>query len=190
MPPDATSFSPVSQREKLLFMDGMTGLVIGMASRDALTSMVPNIRTMELEVKTEYNDCMKPLVHPALDDVTVEGILHALSDPVRVAIFARIAASDCAQTCSDFLTVRERNVPKSTLSQHFKALREAGLIRSERCGVEMHNTSRCPEIETRFPGLIAAIVKAHYIQTATLRKAPRPRKRSSGSVLPASRNGR
>jgi hypothetical protein len=50
------------------------------------------------------------------------------------------------------------------LSQHFKALREAGLIRSERHGVEMQNRSRCQEIETRFPGLIPAIVKAHAAQ--------------------------
>ena len=37
----------------------------------------------------------------------------------------------------------ERTIPKSTLSQHFKALRDAGLIRGERRGIEMHNTSRC-----------------------------------------------
>jgi DNA-binding transcriptional ArsR family regulator len=108
---------------------------------------------------------MRPLFHPALDEVTVEGILHALSDPVRAAIFADMAASSCPQTCSSFLTVSERNIPKSTLSQHFKALREAGLIRSERQGVEMLNTSRCREIDTRFPGLIAAIVNAHERQT-------------------------
>jgi len=34
---------------------------------------------------------MRPLFHPSIEDVTVEGILHALSDPVRVAIFADIA---------------------------------------------------------------------------------------------------
>ena len=33
---------------------------------------------------------MRPLFHPSIEDVTVEGILHALSDPVRVAIFAQI----------------------------------------------------------------------------------------------------
>ena len=60
--------------------------------------------------------------------------------------------------------MREGGVPKSTLSQHFKALREAGLIRSERRGVEMQNSSRCDEIEKRFPGLIPAIVKAHKVQ--------------------------
>ena len=107
---------------------------------------------------------MKPLVHPALDSITVEGILHALSDPVRVEIFAKIADSDCAATCSSFLTVKGKPVPKSTLSQHFKVLRESGLIRAERAGVEMRNTSRCAEIETRFPGLLPAIVKSLNVQ--------------------------
>ena len=107
---------------------------------------------------------MRPLFHPSIEDVSVEAILHALSDPIRVAIFTDIAGSNCSQTCSTFLNVSEKPIPKSTLSQHFKALREAGLIRGERRGVEMHNTSRCAEIDKRFPGLIAAIVNAHQIQ--------------------------
>jgi DNA-binding transcriptional ArsR family regulator len=107
---------------------------------------------------------MRPLVHPSIDDVTVEGILHALSDPVRVAIFADIVGSGCAQNCSNFVNVSDKPIPKSTLSQHFKALREAGLIRGERRGVEMQNTSRCTEIEKRFPGLLTAIVNAYNLQ--------------------------
>src|SRR6202012_4642690 len=109
---------------------------------------------------------MRPLFHPSVEDVTVEAILHALADPVRVAIYADIVGSDCSQNCSAFLSVRDRVIPKSTLSQHFRALREAGLIRSERHGVEMHNTSRCAEIEHRFPGLVAAIMNAYYAQLA------------------------
>jgi DNA-binding transcriptional ArsR family regulator len=108
---------------------------------------------------------MRPLFHPAIEHVTVEGILHALSDPVRVAIFTQIAGSDCSHNCSNFLNVREKTIPKSTLSLHFKALREAGLIWGERRGVEMHNTSRCSEVDQRFPGLIAAIVNAHKVQS-------------------------
>jgi DNA-binding transcriptional ArsR family regulator len=107
---------------------------------------------------------MRPIFHPSVQEVTVEGILHALSDPVRVAIFTEIAASDCSRTCSNFLNVSEKDIPKSTLSQHFKVLRDAGLIRGERRGVEMHNTPRCLEIDKRFPGLIAAIVNAHNVQ--------------------------
>lgn len=107
---------------------------------------------------------MRPLFHPALEQISVEGILHALSDPTRAAIFAEIADASSARTCSTFLTIKDRDIPKSTLSQHFKALREAGLIRSERRGVEMLSTSRCKEIETRFPGLLRAILGAHAKQ--------------------------
>jgi DNA-binding transcriptional ArsR family regulator len=116
---------------------------------------------------------MRPLFHPSVNDITVEGILHALSDPVRVLIFAEIAKTDTPRTCSTFLDAVDKGVPKSTLSQHFKVLREAGLIRSERKGVEMLNTSRCTEIDRRFPGLIAAIVGAHKVQTARLRRGRR-----------------
>lgn len=122
---------------------------------------------------------MRPLFHPSIEDVTVEGILHALSDPVRVAIFAQIATSGCPKNCSNFLNVVDKDIPKSTLSQHFKALREAGLIRGERQGVEMQNTSRCAEIDRRFPGLIASIVKAHKIQSEGKLLATAKRKSSA-----------
>jgi DNA-binding transcriptional ArsR family regulator len=128
---------------------------------------------------------VRPLFHPSIEDVTVEAILHALSDPVRVAIYANIVGSGCSQNCSNFLRVSEKNIPKSTLSQHFKALREAGLIRGERRGVEMHNTSRCSEIERRFPGLIAAIVRAHQIQSAA-----KSRPAAAGKRPPSRRNGK
>jgi DNA-binding transcriptional ArsR family regulator len=119
---------------------------------------------------------MRPLLHPSANDITVEGILHALSDPVRARIFAEIARAECPQTCSAFLAMNDRAVPKSTLSQHFKALREAGLIRSERKGVEMHNTTRCEEIDERFPGLMTAIIAAHKIQTEREHRARRKRR--------------
>jgi DNA-binding transcriptional ArsR family regulator len=115
-------------------------------------------------------------MHPSVDDVTVEGILHALSDPARVHIFAEIACAKGSQNCSAFLEMSDRTIPKSTLSQHFKALREAGLINSERRGVEMHNTARCAEIDGKFPGLLAAIINAHKAQSERRRAAPRKKK--------------
>ena len=130
---------------------------------------------------------MRPLFHPSLKDVTVEAILHALSDPVRVAIYADIVSSECSQTCSSFLKVRNQHVPKSTLSQHFKALREAGLIRSERRGVEMQITSRCSEIEKRFPGLLKAIVNAHKVQLGVRERAPATRRRKPPTKVAGTR---
>ncbi|WP_049620592.1 ArsR/SmtB family transcription factor [Frateuria defendens] len=127
---------------------------------------------------------MRPLTHPSIDDITVEGILHALSDPVRVAIYAQLADADSARTCSNFQQISDRCIPKSTLSQHFRALREAGLIRSERHGVEMRNTTRCAEIEQRFPGLLPAIMQAHRAQFEErmrgAKKKPAARKATTG----------
>jgi DNA-binding transcriptional ArsR family regulator len=104
---------------------------------------------------------MRPLVHPAIDDVRLETILHALSDPARAAIFAQIAGQGCVQNCAALAATGDRVIPKSSLSNHFKVLREAGLIRSERRGVEMRNTARCGEVDARFPGVLAAILAGY-----------------------------
>jgi DNA-binding transcriptional ArsR family regulator len=106
---------------------------------------------------------MRQLVHPKIEDVTVESVLYALSDPVRVHIFMELASAECTKNCSAFLSVNKAALPKSTLSQHFKILREAGLIYSERKGVELHNRTRCAELKKRFGGMVGAIVEA-YVQ--------------------------
>jgi DNA-binding transcriptional ArsR family regulator len=93
--------------------------------------------------------------------VTVQGILYALSDPVRVRICAELAQAECAMNCSAFLPNGNVNIPKSTLSQHFKILREAGLIRSERQGVELKNSTRCRELKKKFGPLVATIIQAY-----------------------------
>jgi len=104
---------------------------------------------------------MRPLFHPAIEDLRPEAILHALSDPLRAAIFAEISGAGCVEACSAVAKVGERAIPKSSLSHHIKILREAGLIRCERHGVEMRNHSRCAEVETRFPGLVATILSSY-----------------------------
>jgi DNA-binding transcriptional ArsR family regulator len=113
---------------------------------------------------------MRPLNHPSINDVTVEGILYALSDPVRMQIYVGIAAADCPQSCSTFICMKDKTLPKSTLSQHFKVLREAGLIRSVRKGVEMQNTTRCAELKERFGPLMSGIFEAYKIQHSTKKK--------------------
>ena len=119
---------------------------------------------------------MRPLFHPAVEDVNVEGILHALSDLTRVQILAQIVSAQCSQICSAFLEVSDRPIPKSTLSQHFNVLREAGLIRSERRGVEMHNTPRLDELDERFGPMIRSILDAHAAQSHRRRRAAKSRR--------------
>ena len=98
---------------------------------------------------------MRPMTHPAMDQVSLESVLYALSDPARLGI-VRSLSGDCAKTCSQ---AGCPSLPKSTLSHHFRILREAGLVLSEREGVSMKNTLRRDELEMRFPGLLETILK-------------------------------
>ncbi len=116
---------------------------------------------------------MKPLAHPHIDDVTVEGILHAFSNPVRIQIYAALAAAECPQYCSAYLNIKGKILPKSTLSQHFAVLRESGLIRSERLGNELHNETRCEELEEKFGGMVEGILDAYLKQNISGRKKRR-----------------
>ncbi len=109
---------------------------------------------------------MRPLPHPKPDEITVEGILHALSDPIRLEIFGQLAASECGKNCSAFVHVKNGALAKSTLSQHFRILREAGLIRSERRGVELISSTLCAELKDRFGPMIQAILNAYALQRA------------------------
>lgn len=99
----------------------------------------------------------RPFLHPPIGDVTLESVLYALADPVRLAIVLKLTAGGCPMNCS---TAAPERLPKSTQSHHYKVLREAGLLRSERRGTEVVNTLRCEEINARFPGVIPAILRA------------------------------
>ena len=99
----------------------------------------------------------RPLLHPAADDLRLESVLYALADPVRLEIVRRLVTGDCPLNCS---AAAPSHLAKSTQSHHFQILREAGLIRSERRGTEVVNVPRIDEIESKFPGVVSAILKA------------------------------
>jgi DNA-binding transcriptional ArsR family regulator len=112
---------------------------------------------------------IRPLHHPSPDDITLHGVLHALADPTRLAIVAALKEQEnCAAShgddginCVETMERVKQALPKSTCSQHFLILREAGIIRSERKGVELFSRLRCTELQTRFPGLLHSILAAH-----------------------------
>lgn len=113
---------------------------------------------------------MRPLYHPPLSEITVQGILYALSDPVRVNLLMQLSQeSECSQNCAALVKGTGLTLPKSTLSQHFKILREAGLIRSERKGVELKNYSRCGELKKTFAPMITAIIRAYENEKTVVR---------------------
>jgi DNA-binding transcriptional ArsR family regulator len=103
----------------------------------------------------------RPLRHPSIESVTIADILHALADPVRLAIISELREAATEMNCVETMSKVEVALAKSTCSQHFQILREAGLIHCERKGVELSSRLRLPELEARFPGLLTAILRAY-----------------------------
>src|SRR5690606_15564334 len=98
--------------------------------------------------------------HPAIKDVTIDGILYALSDPIRRAIVAKLlnCTDGDGMSCSKAAC---ESISPSTVSFHHKILRESGLIRSEKIGVEVINTVRKEEIEKHLPDPLHVILQHH-----------------------------
>ncbi|MFN8391285.1 MAG: helix-turn-helix domain-containing protein [Bdellovibrionota bacterium] len=113
---------------------------------------------------------MKKDEHPPVSAITLEDVLNALADPMRLRIYAEIEAAKTPLICSHFLKIDNKTVPKSTLSKHFKILRAAGLIRCDRRGVEMLNSSRAREFRSAHGDVVEAIVAAYRKQTARGKK--------------------
>jgi DNA-binding transcriptional ArsR family regulator len=101
-----------------------------------------------------------------MDDVTVSGILHALSDPVRIEIVSKLLKAPAGMNCTETTLKLKLAMPKSTCSQHYRILREAGLIVSERRGVDLSSRVRAAELDARFPGLLASILKSYKKETS------------------------
>jgi DNA-binding transcriptional ArsR family regulator len=108
---------------------------------------------------------MRPYKHPAADELVLERVLYALSDSIRLDIVRHLARVECA-TCGEL----DGGRPKSTVSHHFKVLREAGLVLTENTGTSHMNTLRRADIEARFPGLLAAILSQSDAVAATPKK--------------------
>ncbi len=89
---------------------------------------------------------------PASEEIALEDVFHALSDPFRLEIVRRLA-TEGEQSCQAL----EGDRPKSSVSHHFRVLREAGLIRTRNEGATRMNALRRDDIEQRFPGLLACV---------------------------------
>lgn len=98
---------------------------------------------------------------PLRDEIALTQVLHALSDPVRMEIVLKIARAGQV-ACGAF----NIPMPKSTLSHHFKVLRESGVVACRREGNELMNSLRFEDLEARFPGVIKAIIAAHHYMPA------------------------
>ena len=96
---------------------------------------------------------MKPLYHPNPNQITLVGVLYALGDPVRLEI-VKLLATGGEHACSAV----DCDLAKSTVSHHFKILRESGVIYSRKSGTQHLNSLRREELEQLFPGVLESVL--------------------------------
>jgi len=97
---------------------------------------------------------MRSISHPVKEQLSLAGVLHALSDPVRLQIVRALSEASelpCGKLCAP--------VSKSTLSHHLKVLRDSGLTQTRAVGVNRFVSLRAEDIEARFPGLLGCVIE-------------------------------
>jgi DNA-binding transcriptional ArsR family regulator len=96
------------------------------------------------------------LTHPRGDEIELAAVLHALSDPVRLGIVTALRESGDERRCGSFPV----SVSKSTLTHHFRVLREAGVIVQRQDGTARLSRLRTDDLDARFPGVLDSILGA------------------------------
>jgi DNA-binding transcriptional ArsR family regulator len=100
---------------------------------------------------------MSQFVHPPLSDISLSGVLFALGDPVRLHIVRKLYEYRDGANCGE--ASPPTGVARSTLSNHYRVLREAGVIRTIKKGVEHISVLRLDELEKKFPDLLPTILE-------------------------------
>lgn len=97
---------------------------------------------------------MRSLRHPSSEEIELTRVLYALSDPLRLDIVRQLdregAASCAALDCGR---------PKSSMSHHFRVLRDSGVMRTRTDGPAHINELRREELDRLFPGLLDIVLK-------------------------------
>jgi DNA-binding transcriptional ArsR family regulator len=101
------------------------------------------------------------LHHPERSEIELAAVLHALSDPHRLEIVRRLAEDSAPRPCGSL----DFGVTKSTMTHHYRALREAGVIRQERRGTTKLTWLRRDDLDARFPGLLDAVLASKPVPT-------------------------
>lgn len=96
------------------------------------------------------------LDQPDVDEIALPDVLHALSDPVRLALVRELYACGGERTCGSF----DLPVAKSTATHHWRVLRDAGVVSAREDGTRKYHSLRRHDLDLRFPGLIDAVVGA------------------------------
>jgi len=128
-----------------------------------MTNIVPHVRCSSKEILQMPRSLgsRATLVHPDTVDLDLLDVLHALADPTRMTI-VRALVDDGERACGTFSV----DVAPSTLTHHFRVLREAGVIHQREEGNRRFTRLRANDLEQRFPGLLDRVL-AVYTRPAT-----------------------
>jgi DNA-binding transcriptional ArsR family regulator len=99
------------------------------------------------------------LHHPDRSELELPAVLHALSDPQRLEIVRKLADEPTPRACGTF----ELGVAKSTMTHHFRVLRESGVIHQWRKGTTKLTELRREDLDARFPGLLDAVLSSQPV---------------------------
>ena len=83
----------------------------------------------------------------------MEDVLSALGNPLRLEI-ARVLADTGERSCGSILD----GISKSTLTHHWRVLRDSGVIWQKPSGRENLLSLRREDLDARFPGLLTAVL--------------------------------
>ncbi|MFZ7089256.1 ArsR/SmtB family transcription factor [Curtobacterium sp. RRHDQ10] len=99
------------------------------------------------------------LPQPTRDELDLPTVMAALSDPIRLTILRRyLVDGGGAELACGWVGIDR---PKSTLTHHFRTLREAGLIEQRQSGLERRSRVRVDDVAARFPGLLDIVLDWH-----------------------------
>jgi DNA-binding transcriptional ArsR family regulator len=105
-------------------------------------------------------------------------VLQALGDPVRMRIVRSLADADVERSCGSFAIP----LTKSTMSHHFRVLREAGIIGHRSEGTRRLISLRREELDAAYPGLIDSVLLAAGKQAVGQGQIPMYARRTPGSL--------
>ncbi|ESA99462.1 hypothetical protein HMPREF1619_04166, partial [Klebsiella pneumoniae 909957] len=93
--------------------------------------------------------------HPEREQIRLENVLSALGNPLRLEII-RTLADGSELSCN---ALRQEEVAKSTMTHHWRVLRDSGVIWQRPQGRENMISLRREDLDARFPGLLDTLLK-------------------------------
>ncbi|WP_202304516.1 ArsR/SmtB family transcription factor [Dryocola clanedunensis] len=92
--------------------------------------------------------------HPEREQIRLENVLFALGNPLRLDI-VRTLAEQGELACGNL----RKDIAKSTMTHHWRVLRDSGVIWQRPQGRENLISLRREDLDAKFPGLLETLLR-------------------------------